>query len=230
MTRRFRRSVRPTLERVESRNLMSVTAIPYAAPKAVSTARLVALASNVGDTASQQTPMPPVVPGQGQPTPREQARTAFRGTFTGPVYYGPGRYTDQSRIIYFRGTGTSSHFLHGDYQMALVFPTDPAAPITGAAYLQDKNNNSGGVVGFDLTADSTSLDRRGRPTRATFVSDPNIYGGIFFLDSSQGSVKIAYHGGTASAAFQGHVYTSGITNPLTNADLISRGGRVTQRS
>ena len=92
-------------------------------------------------------------------------------------------------------------------------------PVTGFAFLDDKNNNSGGVVGLDLVADPTSFDSKGRPTRLTFTADPNVYGGIFFVDSAVGPVTITYHKNTAQAAFNGRIYTSGLTSPFENVDL-----------
>ena len=73
------------------------------------------------------------------------------------------------RSLYFRGLGGSSMFLHGDYQMAIVFPADPTQPLFGEAYLQDKNTNSGGQVGFPLQGITPqTYDRLGRPTSMTF--------------------------------------------------------------
>ena len=185
-------------------------------------------------------PPAPVVPGQGVPTPQERARESFRAVFTGPYQIGPGRFSDQARIISFRGVGGSNQFRHGDYEMAIVTPTDPTAPTLGASVMNDKSTNSGGVLGLDLTADPQAVDRFGRPTRLSFTNDPNIYSGIYFFNTSSGTVTISYsppgpggpHGyrtGVATAVFRGQVYTSGLTNPLANSDLYARGGRLHHR-
>jgi hypothetical protein len=179
---------------------------------------------------SGTTSAPPIVPGQGTPTPHEQAREAFHAAFAGPQHTAGGRFSDQVQTLYIRGVGTSSFFLHGNLQLAFVTPADPAAPITGAAVLQDKNTNSGGIVGLDLVADPGSLDRQGRPTRATFTADPNIYGGIFYFDTASGTVRIHYDRGIAQVAFSGTIYTNGLTSPLRNTDLSARGGRIIPRS
>lgn len=172
-------------------------------------------------------PAPPIIPGLGQPTPHELARERFAAYFHGPVTYGPGRFTDQKETIYFRGLGGATQFLHGDYQMAFVIPKDPTAPITGAVYMQDKNTNSQAFIALDLVADPTSLDRHGRPTRATFVSDPNIYSGLYFFTASNGTVTIHYDSaGVATVRFRGLVYINGLTNPLRNSDLVGNGGRL----
>jgi hypothetical protein len=168
--------------------------------------------------------------GKGTPSNQELARERFSAVFAGPMTIGPGRFSDQAKIIFMRGVGGSTAFLHGDYQMAIVIPTDPSAPITGEAYLEDKNNNSAGNFGLMLTAVPGSLDRFGRPTAMTFTADPNIYSGAFYTDSATGTVTIRYSKGAARATFQGRIYTLGLTNPLRNSSLVSRGGRINPRS
>ena len=152
------------------------------------------------------------------PTPRELARERFHGYFSGPVSVGGGRFGDQAKTLYFQGLGGSSMFLHGDYQMAIVFPADPTQPLFGEAYLQDKSTNSGGQVGFVLqgTAPQT-YDKLGRPTSMTFSADPNINSGIFFSDTASGTLQIHYSKGSATAIFNGLVYTTGLTSPLANS-------------
>ncbi len=164
------------------------------------------------------------------PTPRELAREKFHAVFSGPFYTGPGRFSNQGATIYYRGLGTSNTFLHGDYQMAIVYPTDPSQPLVGEAVLQDKNNNSAGILGLPLTGlTPQTYDQKGRPTEMTFTQDPNIYSGIFFVNTASGTVKIKYGRGSATVVFNGLVYTSGLTSPVANSDLYSRGGRVSAR-
>ena len=98
------------------------------------------------------------------PTAHELARERFHGYFSGPVSVGGGRFGDQAKILYFQGLGGSSMFLHGDYQMAIVFPADPTQPLFGEAYLQDKSTNSGGEVGLDTARNHTpDLRQAGSP-------------------------------------------------------------------
>ena len=179
--------------------------------------------------------------GIGTPTAAELAREKFVAHFSGPLSYKPGRFSDQKQIIFLRGLGgsTSNFFLRGDYSLAIVIPTgfdlkhpagtgsDPTAPgyvppVTGFAFLDDKNNNSGGIFGLDLVADPTSFDAKGRPTRLTFTADPNVYGGIFFVDSAVGTVRITYGKHSAASVFNGRVYTSGLTSPFENVDLYAK--------
>jgi hypothetical protein len=190
-------------------------------------------------------PDAPII-GTGTPTAAELAREKFVAKFKGPLATVPGRFSDQKDIIFLRGLGgsTPNFFLHADYSLAIVIPTgfnpanpagtgpdNPAVPpgspsyvppVTGFAFLDDKNNNSGGVVGLDLVAVPTSFDSKGRPTQLTFTADQNVYGGIFFVDAAAGTVTITYGRNTATAIFNGRIYTSGLTNPFENVDLYSK--------
>jgi len=223
MERQDRRAMRPALERMEERELLSgITAVAVNRALAQA-ARSAASATNTSGNFNSSSPLL----GQGQPTPHEQARTAFRAVFTGPFAIGPGRYSDQAHILYMRGVGGSNFFRHGNINLGIVIPKDPSAQVTGEAVLADKNVNSGGILGLQIVADQ--FDQFGRPTHLIFVEDPNIYSGAFFVESSTGTVDIGYHGGAATVVFNGNVYTSGLTNPLRNSDLVARGGRLFNR-
>lgn len=233
MGERKRRCLAAAVERLESRELLSglIAALGSSGPPAPSPGALIDRTEAASTSSSNAFP-PGNYPllGQGTPSPRELARERFFATFQGPVYVGPGRFSDQSKIIYMRGEGGSNFFEHGDYQMAIVYSTDPNAGLTGEAYMQDKNNNSGAQVAFVLKGSPTKVDRLGRPTQMTFNNDLNIYSGIFYSDAATGTVTIRYSKGSARAIFKGLVYTTGITNPLRNTDLVGRGGRITPRS
>ena len=69
-----------------------------------------------------------------------------------------------------------------------------------------------------------------KPTEMTFSNDPNVYSGIYFANTSAGTVKIQYSKGSAVVRFNGLVFTTGIFSPIANSDLYSRGGRITPRS
>ena len=251
MPARKRRSSIPRLQPLEGRELLSSSNGAWASSMptlggadvtriAAAQARLDA-GSNaaVSAAATSATPIPgspgggfpapfdaPASPllGQGEPTPAERARERFRAKFTGPFRTLPGRFTDQSKILYLRGLGTSTVFLHGDYDLAIVLPKDPNATVTGFAFLDDKNTNAGATFGLNLVADPTSFDRKGRPTRMFFSSDPNIYSGTFYVTQSTGTVSIVYGKTTASASFKGRLYTSGLTSVFQNVDLYAGKG------
>ena len=55
--------------------------------------------------------------GNGTPTAAELAREKFQAKFSGPLSTLPGRFSDQTAIIFMRGLGgsTPNFFLHGDY-------------------------------------------------------------------------------------------------------------------
>jgi len=204
------------LEQVEERQLLSTLDLLAAttAPTAVQTGE-----NGFGDASS------PLL-GAGAPSRREQVRQSFRAVFTGRYYTSPGRFSDQSTTYFFRGVGGSSFFLHGDFDMGVVTPTDPTAPFTGEAILQDKNTSSQAIVGLVLKGDRTAVDSKGRPTRLTLSADPNIYSGMFFVDAATGTVDIRYGPNkSVTVIFNAQVYTSGLANPLVNSDLYARGNR-----
>jgi hypothetical protein len=249
-----RRAARPGVERIEARELLSALTTGLISTSQPSASVLLskglalqeARAANTIAASSFQPAMGntfgetngPYVNGAtsplltfGTPTPAELAREKFHAGFSGPFYGGPGRFSDQAHIQYIRGLGSSSAFLHGDFNMAVVTPTDPTEPLYGEAVLEDKNTNSGGVIGLLLQGNRTDVDAFGRPTKLTFTSDPNIYGGVFFTTTSTGTVNIKYNNGKGSAtvSFSGLVYVNSLTNPLVNSDLYSRGGRLHTR-
>lgn len=235
MRRRQGRGLKPAVERFERRALLSaITDITASSARPLSVNQLAA-ATNVPSLTNHNGVLPIIAPGPGNLTPHELARERFKAYFSGPFYSAPPRFTTQTKFLLYRGIGGSSQFLHGDYQMAIAFvPSNPAAtggpPIIGNAYLQDRNINSGGQVGFDLTFDPNSLNAQGLPTKGTFTQDPNIYSGVDFVDTASGTVTISYSRNVATVRFQGLLYNSGITDPLRNMDLQARGGRVTRRS
>ena len=141
--------------------------------------------------------------GTGTPTAAELAREKFHARFSGPLSIQPGRFSDQATIIFMRGLGgsTPNFFLHGDYWLAIVIPTgfnprhpagtggDPTAPGTsrpspGSPSSTTRTTTRAAWSGWTCVADPTSFDAKGRPTRLTFTADPNVYGGIFFVDSA----------------------------------------------
>jgi hypothetical protein len=229
------RSLRPRLEVMEGRELLSVTPLlvggPTINPDSLMNAAIAQHAANPSAAGNGLDPTGSISPLIGaNPTPRELARERFHAYFSGPVYVSGGRFADQGKTLYFRGLGGSNNFLHGDYQMAIIFPKDPTAPLFGEAYLQDKNTNSGAQLGLRLQGlTPQTFDQAGRPTTLTFSSDPNVYSGIYFADTAAGTVKIHYSKGSATATFDGLIFTSGVFSPLANSDLYSRGGRITPR-
>jgi hypothetical protein len=229
--------VRTKLEVMESRELLSITPVlasrpTVTPPNLVTAAALSEFPGGAPIPGLSLSPVNSITPliGTG-PTPRELARERFHAYFSGPMYVSGGRFADQGKTLYFRGVGGSNDFLHGDFQMAIIFPKNPGEPLFGEAYLEDKNNNSSGQIGLRLEGVTPqTFDKAGRPTQMTFTNDPNIYSGIYFANTAAGTVTIRYSKGSATAIFDGLVFTSGLFSPVANSDLYGRGGRITPRS
>jgi hypothetical protein len=238
---RDRRAARPSLERIEARELLSgvIAAMVASEPPRINAYQALAThmsangslpvysgntGSSTGNGLTNNSSSPLL--GNGAPTPAELARETFKAAFSGRFYTGPGRFSSQGTTYYYRGLGGSTFFLHGDFNMAVVTPTDPNAPFLGEAVLNDKSTNSAGIQGLILSGARTDVDSLGRPTHLTFTADPNVYSGVFFVDAAAGTVDIRYGAkGAITASFHGLVYTSGLTNPLVNQDLYARNGR-----
>ena len=245
---RERRALRPTLEQVEARELLSglMLALSSNAPNVTAASVLAQVQSNGGGDANGtggsgsgglilglgngfgpgNTSSPLL--GQGTPTPHELLREAYHASFSGRYYTSPGRFSDQAATYFYRGIGGSSNFLHGDFDMSIITPTNSTQPFFGEAVLQDKNTNSSGVQGFILRGDCAKVDALGRPTHLEFVADQNIYSGAYFVQAAEGTVDIKYGAGPnhpIKATFNGRVYTTGVTNPLVNQDLYARQQR-----
>jgi hypothetical protein len=238
MRRRESRGLKPAVERFERRELPSgITDVTASSSSPLSVNEMAAATQITASTATNVPSLtnlsgvPPLIgPGPGNLTAHELAREQFKAYFSGPFYNAPPRFTSQTKFLLYRGIGGSTQFLHGDYQMAIAFVTEPSVGIIGNAYLQDRNINSSGQIGLDLTFDPNSLNAQGLPTKGTFTEDPNIYSGIDFVATAGGTVTITYSRNQATVRFQGLLYNSGITDPLRNMDLQARGGRVKARS
>lgn len=209
----------PDVLSLESRVFLTVSGGRSVTPNVL--ARAQALAAQVApSTPVPVEAVPPFVPGPGTPLPNEIARARFTAVFDGPFRVGPPRFTGQSAILNYRGLGTSTEFLHGDFQMAVVMPSTPGSKITGAAYLQDKNVSGSNQIGLNINFDLTTLDRKGRPTHGIWATDDSIYSGTSYRNVGSGTVRLRYNpSGTATVKFIGSIYTNGITNPLRNSDL-----------
>jgi hypothetical protein len=203
------RKYRPMLEGLERKLSLSRTPTPLPA----------SITLPVPSVAPPGRPTPPFVPGSGQPTAFEIARTRYAASFAGPLTQGPPHYTNEASRIFIRGAGFSTQYIHGNLQMAIVLPKTPGAPILGGAYLQDKNLAGATAIGFDINFDPNSLDSRGRPTLGAWSTDPNVYSGPDFVAQGSGTVLIRYVKNSAYVVFQGTLFTNGLTNPLGNVDI-----------
>jgi hypothetical protein len=248
MQRHARRAKRPVLEPLEGRDLPSGVISAMASRASLTRSRpsqgspqtVAAPTSQVqeaGGGTSAYVPGgsadPSLLAPLGQPTQTELNRTFFRASYEGPFNVLPGRTDTEARQVFIRGTGTSTAFLHGNIQIHLVVPQDPTAPVLGTSSQNDRNINTSGILGFDLTGDPQLLDSHGLPTTLNYTIDINLASGPFAEASGQGTMQIRYTSqkrhfkgerggpgdGTAYVKIQGLVLTQGASNPLRNSDI-----------
>lgn len=120
------------------------------------------------------------------PTQHEVARETLIVKQQGEYIVGPPRFTSQSFQIAFKMAGGSNQSYHANMLMAIFMPKQPGAPITGVAAIMPKNiAETGSMLVLDLVGDPSSLDH-GLPTHFTWTADSNS-GGIYLAGGSQGT-------------------------------------------
>lgn len=231
MSWRPRRALTPALDRLEGRAVLSALTVAPARVAVVRSSPLVQPLQRSGFPIDQTVDptsnriLNPV----GTPTRHQNLRLAFGGGFNGTFQQGPGRYSEEAGVISAKAKGGTSSFLHGDMQLAVSVPTDPAIAPTGILSLFDKNRNGGNVLGLDLTAVPGAVDRLGRPTQFQFVVDHNLSGGSFAGAIGQGLVQVQYGParrigpgqtqGSVTVRVQGLVSASGASNQIATSSL-----------
>ncbi len=227
-----RRRFTLAVEGMEARELLSVTAILATQHPLVHTA---SINGPDGTTLGQGDGNNAYLNPTGTPTAKEKAREAFVFTFSGAFRQGPGRFSNEASLIHINAVGSSTYFLNGDVQIGIAVPTDPTQPTSGVATSFDKNINANSVFGFDLSGSTATVDKAGRPTQFTAVTDVNISSGIFVESQSQATVTIKYlpdgkahpkgvSEGRVNVVIKGFAYTLGTGNILGGG--ISRVGNV----
>lgn len=185
----------------------------------------VALPTNQGPQGVNLALMP-----TGTPTARELARERFVATFIGTYTTGPGNFSSEAMRTHFKGAGGSNTILHGDVQLLIVTPKDPATPLGGTLTIYDRNINSNSALGLDLTAPQTNVDAAGRPNRLSVSLDANTSAGLYAEGFATGTTTITYLPGArrvAPGVTQGkaivrivaQVYTAGVSFILANANI-----------
>jgi hypothetical protein len=218
MGRRIRRGLRPGLELFERRELLSAITDVLAAnslragthaPRAVSplAGGQSGGSSNFGSsimlgssTLSQGPVLNPdgsinnmALAPTGTPKPGELKRMQFTARFVGPYSVVPGRTTTQATQTLIQGGGTSNTMLHSDIQIRLVKPIDPSLPFGGVGSIFDRNINTNTVLGFDLSAPQSDVDRGGLPNHIPTVTiDVNSSAGVYVEAYGQGVLNIHY--------------------------------------
>ncbi len=169
MGRRILRDLRPSLEEIERRELLSAItdvmagnsiAAGHKAESAITTAissQSIANSQNQGPllnpdgTINNQALAP-----TGTLTKREQRRERFTAQFTGTYTVGGGRTSDERIQTFITAAGSANTMLHGDIQLLLVTPNDPSLPIGGVSAIFDRNLNTNTVLGLDESAPQSS--------------------------------------------------------------------------
>ncbi len=129
----------------------------------------------------------------GNPKPGLLKKEQFSARYVGPYSVVPGKTSTQSTQTLIQGAGTANTMLHSDIQMRLVTPTDPSLPIGGVSSIFDRNINTNTVLGLDLSAPQTDVDEAGRPDFfPTVTIDANISSGTYDEGYSQGTITIRY--------------------------------------
>ncbi len=205
--RRRRRG--PLVERLESRDLLSVVPLFMAHRAAVNSGPSVqailansanaaeAAAGNNG-TASTATP---------QPTARELLRQRYVAKVSGTYTTGPGRYTDQLMQGSVLAAGNSNQSFNMDLQLRYFVFTDPTQPITGVAALIPRNSGTtGSNLILDLTATPPSVPGQ-LPTHFTWKVD-STSGGLY-TNANSSSPSSSGSFGTGQGTLDIHYAPSG---------------------
>ena len=218
-----RRSHRPGLERLETRDVPSTTPI---APASVPTGQAAATALVQNDTTQSRTshisfPDPAVIANSinliygpnsltpQTPTPAEVKRQTFVARYVGTYTVGPPRFSDRSLTIHaYSKTGGSNQFLKGKLQIVIFPPANPDAKptpgnpyanqVTGIASFFTQNYlQTGGLLILDLNGTpAPEADPKALPTHLNWTYDPFSSAGPYAgptLDFFQGTGVVDIH-------------------------------------
>lgn len=118
-------------------------------------------------------------PGSPQPTPHEIVRQTLIAKFTGSYILGPPRFTNQAFQIAIKGSGGSNQSFHNSILMGSFIPRSlTKGTISGVASIMPKNiAETGSMLVLDLTGNPNYLFH-GLPTHYTWTADSNS-GGIY---------------------------------------------------
>src|SRR4051795_11579421 len=157
--RRRLRTTSPMIESLEGRELLSRASVSRPDARFLR-ARHVG-ASVTGSQAGSS--------GGSMGVPTGRVDQGFFAAFTGTYTVGRGRIPGQALRTYLNGAGTSNTFLHGQVQVAIAVPEDPAQSLAGTASLFDKNYAAtGNILVLDLQSPSPP-GPAGRPTELSWT-------------------------------------------------------------
>jgi hypothetical protein len=213
MGRRIPRDVRPSLEEVERRELLSAITDIMAGNRiaaAASRGRSEALSGTPARTSSQSIAVPqnqgPLLNADGTInnqalaptgtlTKRQQLRERFAARYVGTYTVGAGRTSDEQIQTFITAAGAANTMLHSDIQLLLVTPKDKNLPIGGASAIFDRNLNTNTVLGFDVAAPQSPqfINHLGLPSFLPTVSiDVNSSSGTYDEAYAVGTFRIRY--------------------------------------
>jgi hypothetical protein len=207
------RDLRPLLEEVECRELLSAITDIMAGNSIAAAAmrsRTAALAGTEARSSSQSIAVPqnqgPLLNADGtinnqalaptgSLTKRQQQKEQFTARYVGSYTVGAGVTSDELIRTFIVGAGSANTILHSDIQLLLVTPRDKNLPIGGTSAIFDRNLNTNTVLGFDESAPQTPqfINKLGLPSRIPTVSlDVNLSSGTYDEAYAVGTVHIQY--------------------------------------
>jgi hypothetical protein len=217
MGRRIPRDLRPFLEEIERRELLSaitdVMAANRIAPgasrsesadlvgsQATLSSQSIAASANQGPLLNSNNPnFNPInnmaLAPTGTLSKRQQKKERFVAQFEGTYTVGAGRTSDEQIQTFITAAGTANSILHADIQLLLVTPKDPSLPIGGVSAIFDRNLNSNTALGLDVSAPQSPqyVNRLGLPSLLPTVSlDANLSSGTYDEGYAVGSINIRY--------------------------------------
>ncbi len=243
MARRSRRSWKPEVARLESRDVPTVVS-----PLAFNAAGLRAQQAQASalDTVMSNTVIPAAGSSNGPSnqasssafldpttlTPRGRAAALFKTQGSGPYAVSPPLYNSQTKAVTYLGTLHSTQFLHGTLLMRIELNKDGTAD--GFAAVRNRNVAATGSIlvldigGFAQNAAGTgqsipsTFDSLGRPVTLGFNVDTNASGGVYAGAYGQGTLTITYngnHGKSKNSAGSATVFFNGLVLPNNVADI-----------
>ena len=249
MGRRIARDLRPSLEEIERRELLSaITDVmagnsiavgnnaQSAARSALST-ESIAISANQGPLLNSGNPNNPInnqaLAPTGTLTHRQQRKEQFVAQFVGTYTVGAGVTSDQRIQTFITAAGTANTMLHSDIQLLLVTPKDTSLPIGGVSAIFDRNLNTNTVLGMDESAPQSPqyMNRLGLPSLLPTVSlDVNLSSGTYDEAYAIGSMNIHYEPsgkltrgvisqGKAIVTIHAQIYTANVGFILRNANI-----------
>ena len=213
MGRRISRDLRPDLEEVERRELLSAITDVMASDSlraAALNSRAATLASSSSQSIADAGNQGPLLTGSPNPnnpinnfalapfgtlTKQQLRKERFVARYVGTYTVGPGATSNEQIRTFIAAAGSANTMLHSDIQLLLVTPKDPTLPIGGVSGIFDRNLNTNTVLGFDESAPQLPafINKLGLPSLLPTVSvDVNLSSGTYDEAYSVGTMNIKY--------------------------------------